>query len=140
MSALLTRILGPHWRTTLTGYATAITGLLTILAAAPYELGDLASIIPPEYKARLFAVGAVATFLLRIIRGHVTSDAIATKRSAPDATTPTPSVPPAPPAQSAPPAEQSETGTITIPFLMVILLTHIALFALILAVLRAHLP
>ena len=44
--------------------------LLTALAAAPYTLGEVATIIPPEWKERVFVVGAIATMLLRVIRDN----------------------------------------------------------------------
>jgi hypothetical protein len=45
--------------------------LLTALAAAPYSLGEVATIIPPEWKERVFIAGAIATMLLRVIRDNV---------------------------------------------------------------------
>lgn len=43
-----------------------LTSLLTMLAALPYQLGDLATIIPPDWKAKVFVVGAIATVVLRL--------------------------------------------------------------------------
>jgi len=76
MVQLLERLIGANWRTTLTGYGTAILATLAALAAAPYELGDLATIIPPEWKARLFAVSAAAAFVLKLVNAHVSKDAV----------------------------------------------------------------
>jgi hypothetical protein len=56
----------------LAGYGSIIMSLLTALAAAPYSLGDVATIIPPEWKQKVFIVGAIATLLLRIIRDNTT--------------------------------------------------------------------
>ena len=56
----------------LAGYGSIIMSLLTALAAAPYSLGDVATIIPPEWKQRVFIAGAIATLLLRIIRDNTT--------------------------------------------------------------------
>ena len=75
MTTLLERFLGANWRTTLTGVGTAIFSVLAALAAAPYELGELATIIPPHWKAKLFAISAGATFILRLVNAHVAKDA-----------------------------------------------------------------
>ena len=71
---------------TLAGYGSIIMSLLTALAAAPYTLGEVATIIPPEWKEKVFVVGAIATVILRIIRDNV-----------PLTTQNTQSEPPAPP-------------------------------------------
>jgi hypothetical protein len=55
----------------LAGYGSIIMSLLTALAAAPYSLGEVATIIPPEWKERVFVAGAIATMLLRVIRDNV---------------------------------------------------------------------
>ena len=60
------------WKTTLTGIGTAIMGLLTTLAALPYQLGDLATIIPAKWKSTVFAIGAIAMFILRVLNGIIT--------------------------------------------------------------------
>lgn len=54
----------------LAGYGSIIMSLLTALAAAPYSLGEVATIIPPEWKERVFVAGAIATVLLRVIRDN----------------------------------------------------------------------
>ena len=54
-----------NWKTVSAG----ITALLVGLSAAPYELGDVATIIPPEWKARLFTLSIISTFLLRVWKG-----------------------------------------------------------------------
>jgi hypothetical protein len=48
--------------------STAITSVLTALAAAPYQLGEVGNFIPPEWKQRIFIVGLVATFILRTVK------------------------------------------------------------------------
>lgn len=48
--------------------STAICSLLASLAVAPYELGDVALLIPPEWKAKVFFTSAIAAFLLRVIK------------------------------------------------------------------------
>jgi hypothetical protein len=74
MTALET-LFGANWRTTLTGWGSAITSTLTLLAAMPYEIEELGTIIPPEWKAKVAAVGLIATFLLRLIHAGATKDA-----------------------------------------------------------------
>jgi len=56
----------------LAGYGSIVMSLLTALAAAPYSLGEVATIIPPEWKQRVFVAGAIATLLLRVIRDNTT--------------------------------------------------------------------
>jgi hypothetical protein len=54
----------------LAGYGSIATSTLTALSGAPYALGDVATIIPPAWKAKLFVVSAIATMILRLIRDH----------------------------------------------------------------------
>lgn len=54
------------------GYGSIAMSLLTALAAAPYTLGEVATIIPPAWKAKIFVASAIATVILRIIRDNVT--------------------------------------------------------------------
>ena len=68
------RLLGPNWRTTLSGWGSAIMGLLAALAAAPYQLGDIATIVPPQWKEKLFAASAIAAFLLRCVNASTQKD------------------------------------------------------------------
>lgn len=72
---MLERLIGANWRTTLTGILSSLTALLTILAALPYELGDAATIFPPEWKARIAVTGALATAILRVLKSAATKDA-----------------------------------------------------------------
>jgi hypothetical protein len=46
--------------------AATLTSTLTILAALPYSLGDLAAIIPPAIKGYVVTVGLIATTVLRL--------------------------------------------------------------------------
>jgi hypothetical protein len=46
--------------------AATLTSTLTILAALPYSLGDLATIVPPAAKGYVVTVGLIATTILRI--------------------------------------------------------------------------
>jgi 4-hydroxybenzoate polyprenyltransferase len=54
----------------LAGYGSIVMSLLTALAAAPYSLGEVATIIPPAWKQRVFIAGAIATLILRVIRDN----------------------------------------------------------------------
>lgn len=60
----------------LAGYGAIAMSLLTALAAAPYTLGDVATIIPPEWKARLFLVSAIAAVLCKAVRDFNTEGRI----------------------------------------------------------------
>jgi hypothetical protein len=62
----MSKILGANWQTTVSGIGTAIFSILTGLAALPYTMGDLATIIPPEYKAKVFFWSAIATAVLKV--------------------------------------------------------------------------
>lgn len=46
--------------------ASAITSVLTTLAALPYEK-DLMGIIPPAWAPRIIAIGVISTVLLRFL-------------------------------------------------------------------------
>jgi len=65
----MTKIFGANWKTTVSQAGVAIFSLLTLLAALPYQLGEIATIIPPEWKSKVVAVGAFATLVLRLING-----------------------------------------------------------------------
>ncbi len=68
------KILGANWKTTVSGVGTAIFSLLTILAALPDQLGDIAQIIPPDLKSKVVTVGLIATFALRVWNAYVQKD------------------------------------------------------------------
>lgn len=61
----ISNVLGANWKTSVSGIGSAIFALLTAVAALPYTLGDVATIIPPEYKAKVFTISAIATVALR---------------------------------------------------------------------------
>jgi len=50
-----------------------IASALTILAALPYSLGDLATIIPSEWKPKIVAIGLIATVVLRLWNTNMTT-------------------------------------------------------------------
>jgi hypothetical protein len=64
-----------NWKTTFSGIAGTLTSALTVIAALPYQLGDLATLVPPEWKARVVVLGLAATTILRIINSIVQKDA-----------------------------------------------------------------
>lgn len=64
-----------NWKTTLSGILAALTSALTAIAALPYQLGEVATIIPAEWKARVTIAGIVATVILRSINSAVQKDA-----------------------------------------------------------------
>lgn len=68
------KFLGANWRTTASAIGAGIFSLLTVLAALPLELGEIATIIPPEWKAKVVVASAAATLILRIINGAVQKD------------------------------------------------------------------
>lgn len=64
-----------HWKTTLSGIGAALMSALAGLAALPYQLGDVATIIPPEWKARVVMVSLCAAFALRVVQSVTAADA-----------------------------------------------------------------
>lgn len=70
----LAKWLGANYKTSLTGFGTAIFSLLTALSAVPYTIGDLGNIIPPEYKAKLFTVALASAFILRVWNASLQKD------------------------------------------------------------------
>lgn len=63
-----------NWRTTWSGIAASLTALLTVIAGLPYELGNISTIISPDYKAKVVAAGAIATVILKIINALAQKD------------------------------------------------------------------
>lgn len=63
-----------NWRTTLSAFGAAIFGLLTVVAALPYDLGAVANIFPPEWKANIAIAGAICTTILKVINGICQKD------------------------------------------------------------------
>lgn len=68
------KLIGANWKTTVSATGAGLFSLLTILAALPYELGEIATIIPPAWKAKVAMISAAATLILRIINGLVQKD------------------------------------------------------------------
>ena len=62
----MTKLIGANWKTTVSGIGSALFGLLTMLAALPYDLGNIATVIPPDWKSKIVTVGVVATLGLRV--------------------------------------------------------------------------
>lgn len=65
-----------NWRTSLSGIGAAFFSLLTIIAALPYQLGDVATLIPSEWKARIAIASAIAAFLLKTWNAIASKDAV----------------------------------------------------------------
>ncbi len=70
----MTKIFGANWKTSLSGIGSAIFGLLTMLAALPYDLGSIATVIPVEWKSKLVTIGVVATLVLRVWNSMLQKD------------------------------------------------------------------
>ena len=71
---LMRWLFGSSWRTSISGMGAALTTGLTLLAGAPYALGDAATVIPPEWKARIFMWAGGATVLLQLIHARSAKD------------------------------------------------------------------
>lgn len=65
-------------KTTWTGISSAIVATLTMLAALPYSLGEIATVFPPEWKPYIVVAGLVATLILRSLNAIQTQDATKT--------------------------------------------------------------
>lgn len=63
-----------NWKTTVSGVGASLFALLTALAALPYQLGDVATIIPAAYKEHIFIGGAIATVILKVWNSIVQKD------------------------------------------------------------------
>ena len=74
MNEKLTSIFGPNWRSSISGIGAALTASLTVVAGLPYELGEVATILPPTWKAKVTVYSAIATFILRVLNSHYTKD------------------------------------------------------------------
>jgi hypothetical protein len=64
-----------NWKTTLSGVGAAFVAMLAAFAALPYQLGDVATLIAPEWKARISVAGFIAAFVLRVIQSITAADA-----------------------------------------------------------------
>lgn len=82
---LIEKIFGANWRTTITGWLETASWLLTFLAAAPYTLGEVASILPAEWKAPIFKVSACAAGILAFLNRSLAKDKSITGNGTPDA-------------------------------------------------------
>lgn len=58
--------MGANWQTTLSGVGAAIFEVLTGLSGLSYAIGDIASIIPPALKAKIFTASMVSGFILKV--------------------------------------------------------------------------
>ena len=47
--------------------------VLTVLAALPYQLGEVATVIPPAWKPVIALVGVIASTVLGVIRPYMPS-------------------------------------------------------------------
>lgn len=82
---LIEKIFGANWRTTITGWLETASWLLTFLAAAPYTLGEVANILPAEWKASIFKVSACAAGVLAFLNRWLAKDKSITGNGTPDA-------------------------------------------------------
>jgi len=64
-----------NWKTTLASIGSALMSLLTVVAALPYSMGEVADILPPEWKPRVAIGAAVAAAILKVVQGVVSQDA-----------------------------------------------------------------
>lgn len=55
-----------NWKTTFSGIGAAIFATLTVIAGLPYDLGSVATVIPPEWKAKVVIYGLFATLGLKV--------------------------------------------------------------------------
>lgn len=62
-------------KTTVTAIGTAFSAAGTTLAVAPYDLGSIATVIPPEYKPAATLIGIILTILLNVLNGYFAKDA-----------------------------------------------------------------
>lgn len=61
--------------TTWTGIGTRIAAVLAFLAAAPYQLGEIATLMPPEWKPKILAISLVSGLVLGIWNSIAQADA-----------------------------------------------------------------
>lgn len=69
MKYILEKLFGANWKVALSQIGVAVAAILTTLAALPYTLGDIATIIPPAWKAKVVTIGIIAAFALRVLNG-----------------------------------------------------------------------
>ncbi len=63
-----------NWRTSLTAFIAACGGILTTFAALSYQLGDLATMIAPEWKPKLVIAGVMIERGAQILNGILQKD------------------------------------------------------------------
>lgn len=68
------RLMGVNWRTSITSILTAIGGTLASLAGVTYALGDVAVIISPEWKQKLFILGLALERGCQVLNGFMQKD------------------------------------------------------------------
>jgi hypothetical protein len=68
------KLFGANWKTTVSGIGAALFSVLTILAALPYEMGDLAAIFSPAWKGKIATIAGIAALLLKIWNSLVQKD------------------------------------------------------------------
>lgn len=68
-----------NWKTTISGTGAALMAMLGAFAALPYSLGEIAAILPPEWKLRITIGGFISAFILRTINSIVQKDATPTE-------------------------------------------------------------
>jgi len=64
---LLEKLFGPSWKVAITGIGESVMTLLTVLAGASYQLGEVSVLIPPKWKETIFTISAISAFILRAI-------------------------------------------------------------------------
>ncbi len=69
-----------NWPKFWTALSGAILSTLTVLAALPYTLGEVAEIIPSEWKPIMVKVGLVATLILRVAYGIIPTKPVEPKQ------------------------------------------------------------
>lgn len=62
-----------HKPRTWTDLATVISIVLTVLAALPYELGAIATVVPPDWKPKIALIGVIAATTLGALRPYLPS-------------------------------------------------------------------
>ena len=55
-----------NWKTTVSGIGAALFSALTLLAALPYQFGDISAVFPPEWKGKIVTASAIAAFALKV--------------------------------------------------------------------------
>jgi hypothetical protein len=63
-----------NWRTLISGIGSGVFAVLSMLAVAPQELGEVANIIPYQYKAKFFFACTFAAFILRCWNSYAQKD------------------------------------------------------------------